>query len=702
MSDWYVSHQGEQKGPVSAPSVVDFLRTRDPARVHVWRQGMEDWVLAQGVPELMQALCLPPPPPPIAPPAPPLLAEPREFPLERSPAPDSTLPARSKPKWAILGALITSAIAFFQIKAGEHRGDLANPDLHAVGYLAGYLGGAALLGAFIGLGCARLSSSARSVSKSPPVDPSPAPASQEPSPVSSADPPRYNVVRRHWRGELPLWVSYWVFGFIGNLVVGLLAILIAAIFHVGSGFYPPAIFATIIVTWTSTALVMTWQLVGVWRSAAAYRAARRNRGKGSGWAAVAQLAVVLGVLRVIWSFVDAGAPQIAESWRMAFAGDPRIPAYAIRVMRDGTEAEIIGGLKYGLTDEFTKILDASRRVRLVHLDSIGGRLGEGEKLFHLIRDRGLSTYVASKCMSACTLAFAGGRQRFLRKGASLGFHRGAFPGLKERDFDVVQADVFRRAGFDESFIRRALTTPHSDIWEPSADVLVAAKVVTTVTDGANFAVSGLGRDFDRTNFATGLADASPVFRAMRTRFPKKYDQIVDQLAGDLVTGRTFTETVNAGRSSLLPFIRELTPMADDDVLADYDNLLVDQYIELTAKDPTSCYKYISGEDPSYDVASKLSDGLITREHRLQERIVTTAVKRHPADKAQVDSLWTIVRDSLAKDGVGDADLELLESPHVETSKHPRYCAVAIALYRKIGRLRPENTAMLMRDILAAK
>ncbi len=699
MSDWYVSDQGDQKGPLSDSSVADFLRTRDPARVHVWRQGMENWVLAQGVPELMQALCPAPPPPPIPPPSP--VTEAREVPIEPSVAPNKTLPARSKPTWAILGALIASALAFFQIRAGEQRAYLDNPDLHAMGYLVGYLGGAALLGAFIGFGCARLSSSSRRVRTAPPVDPSPAPVSPAPSPANPADAPRYNVVRRHWRGELPLWVSYWVCGFVGNFVMVLLAILIAAMFNADSGFYPPAIFATILATWASAAPVMTWQIVGVWRSAAAYSAARRARGKGSGWAAVAQLAVLLGLLRVMWTFVDAGAPQIAESWRMAFAGDPDIPAYAIRVMRDGTEAEISGGLKYGLTDEFTKILDASRRVRLVHLDSIGGRLGEGKKLFRLIRDRGLSTYVSSKCMSACTLAFAGGRQRFLRNGAALGFHRGAFPGVSESDFDDAQAEVFRLAGFDESFIRRVLATPHRDMWRPSADVLVAAKVVTSVTDGANFAVSGLGQDFDRSSMADKLADVSPVFRAIRTRFPRKYDEVVDQLARDFVRGRTFTEAMTAVRSTLLLFIHELTPMADDDVLADFDSLLVDQYSELKAKDPTSCYKYISGEDPGLNLASSLSAGLIMREQRLQERIVATAVKRPTADKAQVDSLWTIVRDSPAKDGVGEADLELL-SRHVEAPEHPHYCAVAIAFFRKIGRLRPESTAMLMRDIFGAK
>src|SRR5262249_44697033 len=81
-------------------------------------------------------------------------------------------------------------------------------------------------------------------------------------------------------------------------------------------------------------------------------------------------------------------PQEIEVSGMAFRNDPDVPDYSIRVMRDGTEAEIVGGFKFGLTEDFVKILSASRQISVVHLDSIGGRLGEGEKMFKLIRDRG--------------------------------------------------------------------------------------------------------------------------------------------------------------------------------------------------------------------------------------------------------------------------------------------------------------------------
>src|SRR5262245_5960125 len=196
-------------------------------------------------------------------------------------------------------------------------------------------------------------------------------------------------------------------------------------------------------------------------------------------------------------------------------------------MRDGTEAEIVGGLKYGLTDDFLKILGASRQVKVVHLDSIGGRLGEGERLFDIIRSRGLTTYVSSKCLSACTLAFAGGRKRYLHKDAVLGFHRGAFPGVKSDEFDDTQRAIFARAGFDAEFISKALSTPNADMYKPEAGVLLAAHVITAVTDGSQFAISGLGMELSKEDVALSLSKAVPLFSAMKERFPKYYDGFVD-------------------------------------------------------------------------------------------------------------------------------------------------------------------------------
>ena len=191
---------------------------------------------------------------------------------------------------------------------------------------------------------------------------------------------------------------------------------------------------------------------------------------------LAKLAVLVGLLSTIAALVTTGWPQVHEAARMAFQGDPDIQPYAIRVMRDGTEAEISGGFKYGLTDDFRKVLQASPNIQVVHLDSLGGQIGEAMKLHDLLQSRGLDTYVSSGCHSACTLAFAAGRRRILLNGAVLGFHAATFPGMRKEDEareQRGQRSAFTAAGFDESFIDKALATPNSDLWKPPVSTLTS-------------------------------------------------------------------------------------------------------------------------------------------------------------------------------------------------------------------------------------
>jgi GYF domain 2 len=508
-----------------------------------------------------------------------------------------------------------------------------------------------------------------------------------------------NFVARHWRGDLPLWASYWLIVWLGNIVFAALGIFIAKSLRPESGYNPLNIFGVIALTWSSVMVVVTWQLVGTWRSANRYARVRRQARRSAFWGRLAQIAVILGALGNIVTFVREGAPQLVEVTGMAFRNDPEVPDYSIRVMRDGTEAEIVGGFKFGLTDDFVKILAASRQITVVHLDSIGGRLGEGEKMFKLIRDRGLNTYVSSKCLSACTLAFAGGRQRYLHKDAALGFHKGTFPGLREGDFDTIQRTVFRSAGFDETFISTALSTPHNEMWRPSPQALVRAKVVTAIADGTKFAFSGLGADISKDRIAKVLANALPVFDTIRARFPDQYDALAEEYYNNLVKGKTEAETIDALRGKLMPFIRTLLPMADDEVLADYNRLLQSQYRELSAKDPSRCYMYASGEDSRANVSGELSKALLQQELNLNERAVKTAAKREPADKRLIENLWKKVHAQMSAGGVTNADWALFETKKVPKLSHARYCTIATIFVQEVGRLPQNETAILMREIL---
>jgi hypothetical protein len=207
---------------------------------------------------------------------------------------------------------------------------------------------------------------------------------------------RPSYVARHWRGDLSLGVSYWLNQLSATFAVFLtflcVGLLIAPDNH-------PLIFALAgSAAWLFGVGINVWYLVGVWRSARHHKA-RGGRGL---WAATARLAVVIGFFGLISTIATEILPQVAEYWRIA-AGDPAIGKHELRVLRGGRELEYNGGITFSVTDEVRSLLHAYPAIRVIHLNSLGGRIGEARKLRDLIRQRRLVTYTALDCASPAPL-----------------------------------------------------------------------------------------------------------------------------------------------------------------------------------------------------------------------------------------------------------------------------------------------------------
>jgi hypothetical protein len=259
-----------------------------------------------------------------------------------------------------------------------------------------------------------------------------------------------SYIVRHWRGELSLAQSYWV-----NSVLITIILLIAIKSVQGTidiADRPTLVSLTGIAVWVIVFLVTPWQTVGLWRSASKHI----RTTKKVFWPRVIQCLVIAGIFQSINTFLTMAWPQINLLARIAVGSDP-YGRYAIRVLRQGTEIEVSGPIVFGLTDDIRTQLDANPNIRVIHLNSIGGRIGEARKLRNLISSRRLITYTSQGCASACVTAFLGGSSRVLREGAKLGFHRPALPGLKDNDIQSqVEIDkrLFLSAGIDSSFVDR--------------------------------------------------------------------------------------------------------------------------------------------------------------------------------------------------------------------------------------------------------
>jgi hypothetical protein len=501
-----------------------------------------------------------------------------------------------------------------------------------------------------------------------------------------------NFVARHWRGEFPLGISYWVVDILSNVFAVVVIGLASAL---SQGTYEPfRLFLFYVLMWSFLTVLAIWQLVGIWRSAQRRRDERAALGKRAVWAGLAKLMVCLGVLNTAAILIRSGIPQISEATSVAFLDDPLIPPYSIRLLNNGSEVEISGGIKFGLSNDFEKILNASSGVRTVHLDSLGGRIGEGEKLNAVIRARRLDAYVQAKCLSACTLAFVAGRQRVLKKGAQLGFHRAAFAGDDKLD-DSVERSIYRRAGVTGAFIDRALATGNTSMWSPTEAELLAAGVVTRISSGDEYAVAGMEGKLTREGWDQALQKSAPLYQALKEKYPTAYDEVLDVFVNGASRGASQAELVGQTRVKIGDLTRKLLPQMDDALLIDFGRLVLDQYTAIQAKDKVACYKYASGQ-PDQSVINIIPAPLIKREADLSVRIIRSTQLR--AASVNNDRSWEKIRAGLNLRGYAAKDLEMLEGGPIGEADYARYCDLAVALYQEITGLPSKEAADVLREL----
>jgi LysM repeat protein len=227
----------------------------------------------------------------------------------------------------------------------------------------------------------------------------------------------------------------------------------------------------------------TWSWVGAWRSASAHVVRTGSRF----WAVATKFLITLGVLITINEFVSGrhGIDAITQSLKL-ISDVKHYPPPKIKLLHEGTALELSGGIRHGVADDLRQALDQHPSVKVIHLNSVGGLVQEAETIRELIRSRGLNTYTSEECDSACTMAYLGGKERFLREGARLGFHQPWAPGLTDAETATMcrkHETAMIAIGVNADFARKAMSIPPAGMWRPTPRELLGSHVVTSITAG---------------------------------------------------------------------------------------------------------------------------------------------------------------------------------------------------------------------------
>ncbi|WP_417658887.1 hypothetical protein [Pseudidiomarina sp.] len=292
------------------------------------------------------------------------------------------------------------------------------------------------------------------------------------------------LIKEHWQGDFSLGFAYWVIGVGVTLLLSLIIFLVdklTTILSVNVSFYG----GVLIFLCGLVLLITLWQLVGIWRSARYHT----SRGGRAMWANAARVMVVIAAVRAVFDFNQFGVGQLQEGFGLLAQGES-LGTFELRVLNQGKELELIGSLPFGTADSVQALLERYPDVQVIHLNSKGGRISEGVRLYQLIQQYNLDTYSPSECSSACTIAFMGGAKRYLGKRGILGFHSASLQSVDGNDVAALNDEfkrIYRRHGVSESFIRQAVRVAGADIWYPGQLELLDARVVDEMVPSERFA-----------------------------------------------------------------------------------------------------------------------------------------------------------------------------------------------------------------------
>ena len=514
---------------------------------------------------------------------------------------------------------------------------------------------------------------------------------------------RRGFIGRYWRGEVPLGRAYWLVYVLLSVVVTQTVSTLQQRILLGTSYDPKLLFVVIGGGIAASLPVALWQFVGLWRSARARRRERHAIGRRAVWSRLVQANIVVGGLALAAGLAFSSAPALRELYRMAYLGDPGIPNYGFRTMRGGTEAEIVGGFKYGLTRDFTALLRQNPGLRVVHLDSVGGRIGEARHLYRAIKAAGLDTYVANGCYSACTMAFAAGAHRWLGPKAALGFPAPAFPGLmgagsKMSDYE---ASVFGAAGFAPAFVARAIRVIPPALWKPSRQELADAHVVTDFADADRFADSGSGLDFSQATWDAKIEKVLPAlvtlsstrpdaFRAISSASVKAYREGASAQAVGAMIGAGFKTQFS-----------QMLLQADDATLIDYAHLAVDEYALLGAKNPDDCYLYAKGLSGGRDITGELGPVLQARDAAMQMLVVRPQAPRAATSAADARAAQARYLKVLAAT-VTKAELDAVIHPQSTRGSHAAFCRGLVTMLRTAAAMEPHRAGLVLLKLFGGK
>lgn len=279
--------------------------------------------------------------------------------------------------------------------------------------------------------------------------------------------------KRYWRGELPLHVTFfggWIFVFCFTYIFHLLAdVFFKSSYNL---LLAPLVLS---VAYIGSTLALVWWGVGLWKSASKHK-------RGYYWQVavfLSKLIVCIAAGKELYLYGVVVKPQLEDVFA-EIAGDPQWGEGEVRVDQARGQLEVYGSITQSLANAVDEALVSASHVKVVRLESPGGRVGAALRIRNSIRSRSLDTFVQKECNSVCSIAFMGGMHRSISPEAKIGFHSARFGGERAMAANSLMKAQLAADGVSIPFLEKALSVSPDSMWYPSVEELIHSGVVTNV------------------------------------------------------------------------------------------------------------------------------------------------------------------------------------------------------------------------------
>ncbi|CAN5758257.1 hypothetical protein BH11PSE8_BH11PSE8_07650 [soil metagenome] len=411
-----------------------------------------------------------------------------------------------------------------------------------------------------------------------------------PAAGASSQPRSRNSLVAHWRGELPLPLSFWLnWAALTTLIGTALGLETIRVDVLGQDLRWGGL--AVLIGWPAMLVVAIWGAVGAWRSASA----RRALAAAPLWPWAAQAGTGLGMAFIVASTVANFLPEAAGYAQLARGTDP-LGQSTVTLSRDGRRLHLEGYVGRGDADRVEALLRNAPEVTLVEIASPGGRLAEATRIAQGLRARPRHIRVTGACDNACAVILMAGQRRQWAPGAQIGFHRvplASFNPAIKLLADRQQHDAYVQAGLPEAVVARMAKTSATSAWHPDASDLVAHGLLT-VPDRPFDIDLPAARDAAVPDYIDAL-HANPAWDAIERRFPGSVTRASEQMQAARAQGADDPATQIEGQRSIEPLMQTLLLGASPELRIRFIELLAQQLEAAHPPGTENCRELLAGD-----------------------------------------------------------------------------------------------------------